>query len=177
MHRVLVIGCPGAGQVDASRRARRANAAAGDHYLDHHHWQPGWQYRDDEDVRARACAAIGRHRLGSSTATISGTFDLRMPRADTIVWLDYPRATCLSAGADARSSRTMAQSKPDMPEGCPEQVRLRSFFDYVWRFPGDSIGREIVAAHRRDVGGAPERASGSATIATWRPFPRAQGLA
>ena len=102
------------------------------HYLDHHHWLPGWQYRDDADARA-AVRAIAETPAWVMDGNFSGTFDLRMPRADTLVWLDYPRATCIRRVL-MRAIKDYGRSKPDLPEGCPEQFDFK-LLRWVWDFP------------------------------------------
>jgi adenylate kinase family enzyme len=56
-----------------------------------------------------------------------------MPRADTLVWLDFPRATCLRRVL-MRSVRDYGRSRPDLPDGCPEQVDMK-LLRWVWDFP------------------------------------------
>jgi len=43
MCRVLIIGAPGSGKSTLSTRLA-ARLGIPVHYLDHHHWLPGWQY-------------------------------------------------------------------------------------------------------------------------------------
>ena len=116
MRRVLVIGSPGAGK---STLATRLAAALGlpVHYLDLHHWKPGWQYRETAEARERV-RAIVETPAWVMDGNFAETFDLRMPRADTLVWLDYPRGTCVrrillrthqgSWQAEARSARRVS---------------------------------------------------------------------
>jgi adenylate kinase family enzyme len=131
MRRVLVIGAPGSGKTTLSTRLA-AKLGIPVHYLDHHHWLPGWQYRDDADAR-EAVRAIAETPAWVMDGNFSGTFDLRMPRADTLVWLDYPRATCIRRVLK-RAIRDYGRSKPDLPEGCPEQFDVK-LLRWVWDFP------------------------------------------
>jgi adenylate kinase family enzyme len=61
------------------------------------------------------------------------TFDLRMPRADTLIWLDYPRRTCLRRVL-LRSFKDYGRNRSDLAEGCPEQFDVE-FYRFVWDFP------------------------------------------
>jgi adenylate kinase family enzyme len=63
----------------------------------------------------------------------SDTFDLRMPRADSLIWLDYSRTTCIRRVL-LRAARDHGRSKPDLPEGCPEQFDAK-LLRWVWDFP------------------------------------------
>ena len=102
----------------------------------------------------------------------SGTFDLRMPRADTLVWLDYPRATCMRRVL-MRAIKDYGRSKPDLPEGCPEQFDAK-LLRWVWDFP---------AKHRPEIPKAIARYGGHLNVVRLTndrevaEFARAQGFA
>jgi adenylate kinase family enzyme len=53
----------------------------------------------------------------------------RLERADTVIYLDFPIRLCL-ARLIRRIATHRGQSRPDMPEGCPERFDL-AFFWYV----------------------------------------------
>jgi adenylate kinase family enzyme len=87
MNRVLVVGNAGAGK---STFARRLGGTLGLPviHLDSYFWQPGWQIPETSAWRAQLIA------LASSPAWVMdgnyfNTFDIRLPRADSLVWLDY----------------------------------------------------------------------------------------
>jgi adenylate kinase family enzyme len=89
--RVIVLGCAGSGK---SRFARRLSERTGAPVID---LDALWRAQGDEDLdRFRNTMA----RLHAGDAWISdgnfsvATFDIRLPRADMIVWLDRPRALC-----------------------------------------------------------------------------------
>ena len=134
MQRVLVIGSPGAGKSTLSARLA-AGLGVPVYHLDLHHWDPGWIYR--ESARARENV---RQLCDTPAWVMDGnfaeSFDLRMPRADTLVWLDYPRATCLRRIL-MRTIKDYGSQKPDLPEGCPEQFDL-GVLQFAWRFPQQS---------------------------------------
>lgn len=131
MRRVLVIGSPGAGKTTlATKLAAKLELPV--HYLDLHHWLPGWQYRDTAEARESVCE-ISATPAWVMDGNFSDTFDLRMPRADTLVWLDYPRATCIRRVL-IRTIRDYGRSKPDLPAGCPEQFDAK-LLRWVWDFP------------------------------------------
>jgi adenylate kinase family enzyme len=76
----------------------------------------------------------------------SETFDLRMPRADTLVWLDYPRSTCLRR-VMLRSLRDYGRRRPDLPAGCPEQIDMK-LLRWVWDFPLKQRPRIVAGIER-----------------------------
>ena len=74
------------------------------------------------------------------------TFDLRMPRADSLVWLDYPRATCVRRIL-VRTIRDYGKPRPDLPEGCPESFDF-DVLRFAWRFPDESRPQIAPAVER-----------------------------
>jgi adenylate kinase family enzyme len=144
MRRVLVIGSPGAGKSTlAARLAARLDVPV--HHLDRHHWLPGWTYRDHATARE-----IVRTLVDTPAWVMDGnfaeSFDLRMPRADTLIWLDYPRTTCIRRILK-RTLRDYGQQKPDLPDGCPEgfdPATLR----FAWRYPSESRPQIFAAIQR-----------------------------
>jgi adenylate kinase family enzyme len=88
----------------------------------------------------------------------SHTFDIRMPRADTLVWLEHPRTTCLARAA-RRVLRGYGRVRPDLAPGCPEHVDL-AFLRYIWDFPAkqrpgivgaiERLGQHLRLVHLRN---------------------------
>ena len=58
-----------------------------------------------------------------------GTMDLRIERADTLIFLNYPTATCLWR-ITKRTLKYWRKERPDMPAGCRERFDL-DFYRYV----------------------------------------------
>ena len=144
MRRVLVIGSPGAGKTTlATRLAARLSVPV--HYLDLHHWMPGWQYRNTADARERV-RALAATPAWVMDGNFAETFDLRMPRADSLIWLDYPRATCIRRIL-TRTIKDYRKPKPDLPEGCPEAFDF-AVLRFAWRFPAESRPRIVADIER-----------------------------
>jgi len=61
-----------------------------------------------------------------------GSLDLRLPRADTVIWFDYPTLRCLRRVV-WRIATTYGRVRPDPAPGCPEQVDWE-FLRFVWDF-------------------------------------------
>lgn len=61
------------------------------------------------------------------------SFDLRMPRADLVVWIRVPRRTAL-AGVARRVLANFGEMRIDIAEGCPEQLADPAFLKYIWTF-------------------------------------------
>ena len=117
MRRVLVIGCPGAGKTTFARCLSEKLALPLIH-LDVHYWRPGWQPSNLDDWRTQA-AKLADAPEWIMDGNFPDTFDIRMPRADSLVWLDYPRTTCL-ARVLLRRTKDGSRVRADLPTGCEE---------------------------------------------------------
>jgi adenylate kinase family enzyme len=137
MCRVLVVGCPGAGKTTFALRLGKKLALPVIH-LDFHFWRPGWQVPDNETWRKQA-TVLAAQAAWVMDGNYSNTFDIRIPRADSLVWLDYPRATCMRR-ALVRIAKGYGRTRPDLAEGCPEKIDLE-FLHYVWNFPRQQRSR------------------------------------
>ncbi|HEX8442425.1 MAG TPA: AAA family ATPase [Allosphingosinicella sp.] len=148
MQRVLVIGSPGAG------KSTLAAAIAGHTglpviHLDQHYWRSGWVEPDKEEWAAHV-AALSAGERWVMDGNYGGTLPLRLGRADTIVWLDFPVLLCLSRIV-RRALRYRGRVRPDMAAGCPEQLSWE-FISYTARFPWD--GRKRITSKLPAFSGA-----------------------
>ena len=90
-------------------------------------------YRDSFGTRdRRALVATAEWVMDGNFAE---TFDLRMPRADTLVWLDYPRRP--ASVASCARHQDYGKQPPDLPDGCPETFDL-GVLRFAWGFPAVS---------------------------------------
>lgn len=130
MQRVLIIGSPGAGK---STLAHRLSALTGLplYNLDRIHWLPGWIERDREEALGELRAVLVRDRW-IIDGNYGSNLPVRLERADTVLWLDYPTRVCLK-GVLRRWRQYRGTSRPDMTVGCPERLSLEFLF-YVLRF-------------------------------------------
>jgi adenylate kinase family enzyme len=134
MRRVLIIGISGAGKSTFARELAARTGLPLVH-LDREFWQPGWIATPKLEWRERVV------RLAGADAWImdgnySATLDIRLPRADTVIWFDYPRRIVLPRIAK-RIATHCGEVRRDMAPGCPEQVD-REFLRWVWDFPLNS---------------------------------------
>jgi adenylate kinase family enzyme len=86
MRRVVVVGTSGSGKTTLAA-AIAARVAAPHVELDAVYWGPGWTPRSDFAERVRAIVADEAWVIDGGYAAVR---PLIWPRADTIVWIDYP---------------------------------------------------------------------------------------
>jgi adenylate kinase family enzyme len=92
LQRIVVLGCAGSGKTTLARRlAKRIGAPV--IVLDEI-WQAGWGDDDIPGFRALIEQAHTGEAWVSDGNFAAATFDLRLPRADTVIWLDRPRWRC-----------------------------------------------------------------------------------
>ena len=152
MQRVLVIGSSGAGKSTLARQLAPQLGLPLVH-LDRFYWSPGWIEPTQAEWR-RIVEGLVAEPAWVMDGNYSATFDLRLPRADTVIWLDYPRTRCLWRVA-MRVIKGYGSNRPDLPDGCPEQVDLK-FYRFVWDFPNRSRpriveGLKTVGSHLRVI--------------------------
>lgn len=131
MQRVLVIGSPGAGKSTGSRRLAKALDLPLIH-LDRHYWQPGWEPTPPEPWGAKVRQLMSEPRWVID-GNYTGTLDVRLAAADTVIFLDFSTALCLSRVL-RRTLANLGRERPhELPPGCPERFD-RAFLFYVLRF-------------------------------------------
>jgi adenylate kinase family enzyme len=140
MRRIVILGNAGSGKSTLARRLGERLGLPVVH-LDALFWEPGWTEPDNEAFRARVSAAIAGDSWVSDGNYLSRTFDLRLPRADLVIWLDTPRSTCVR--------RVLTRSlrggwRADLAPGCEERMFNRQyleFLDYTWNYDRKSRPR------------------------------------
>jgi adenylate kinase family enzyme len=128
---VLVIGCGGAGKSTFSR-ALAARTGLPLVHLDHVYWQPGWVPTPPEEWEARVRELIAGERW-LIDGNYGGTMVLRLEAADTAIFLDVPRRTCLRR-VYTRALRGYGRPRDDLGPGCPEKLPDLEFLRFVWGY-------------------------------------------
>lgn len=145
MRRILVIGCSGSGKSTFSKQLAAATSLPLIS-LDAEYWQPGWVQTPREAWRRRVTELAARDAW-IMDGTFDSSLDLRLPRADALVWFRIPRRVCLWRIAK-RVAGSYGRVRPEMAPGCPERVDF-DFLRYVWTFERDQTPniRAMLAKH------------------------------
>jgi adenylate kinase family enzyme len=129
--RVVVSGMAGAGKSTFSR-ALAAKTGLPVIHLDVHFWKPGWVEPSEDEWSEKQ-----RGLLTSDEWIVDGnyhaTLELRLERADTVVFLDTPWWVCARRAFIRGIRRRPAGFQ--LPNGCDESAwrRLREEWSLVWR--------------------------------------------
>ena len=144
--RVLVIGCSGGGKSTLSNRiCERLNLPYVPMDRDFY-WLPGWVKRDKAEERGLIAEKVARARW-LMDGTGQSTFDLRLPRTNMVIWVRLPRWKCL-LGVTRRGFRYSGKTRPDMAEGCVEQIPDREFLSYIWNFEKRTVPQILLQLRR-----------------------------
>lgn len=168
MKRVMICGAPGSGK---STLARLLGDRLGlpVFHMDKIHHMPNWQPRPTAEKHAMA------HEVEAKESWVfeggmSSTYDSRIDRADTFIWLDLPLGLRLWR-VTKRLFQQYGQTRPDMADGCVESIGWHTWEFYVWIFQTRKGGRrklnDLIArkGHTVDVHHLKTRKSVAAFIA------------
>lgn len=144
MRRIMIIGGPGSGKSTLAR-SLGARLSLPVVHMDLIYWQGDWIERDKATVMQMAKAAAdaptwvfdGNH---------SRSMDYRAERADTIVFLDMPRAL-RTWRILWRSARYYGWTRPDMGPNCPERFD-REFLSFSWNYQTNGRLRALAFVDR-----------------------------
>lgn len=131
MDRLLVIGCSAAGKSTVARDMGQILGLEVIH-LDKLLWGPGCRLAEPHEECHAVRSLLDRPRWiidGNYTASLP----MRLAAADTVVVVDFSRVRCL-AWAIKRLMQYRGRTRPDMGEGCPEQLNL-GFLRWIWNYP------------------------------------------
>lgn len=144
MQRIVVLGNAGSGKSTFSRLlGERLSIPVV--YLDKLFWEPNWSKPAPEVFRQRVETAVSGSAWICEGNYHRRTFDLRLPKADLVVWMDTPRIQCMKRVA-MRS--LLNKPREDLPVGCSERIdaEFLAFLRYVWTF--DSLVRPQIERER-----------------------------
>lgn len=131
MQRVMIVGQPGSGKSTLARKLGERTGLPVVH-IDTIHWQPGWNERSP-DEKTRLCLEVEARDRWIFEGGHSTTWENRVARADLLIWIDRS-ATLRFLRVLRRTLLNRGQSRPDLPENCPELLgNLPEFLRFMWQ--------------------------------------------
>ena len=138
MSRIVVLGCAGSGKTTfANRLGERIGAPVV--CLDAI-WQPQWGKDDAPKFRTLMKEAHAGETWISDGNFAQVTFDIRLPRATLVIWLDRPKMFCA----------WHAITRVFQPGGEHRMDSLEKVLRFIWNF--DRINRPQIEASRTAYG-------------------------
>ncbi|HLI64847.1 MAG TPA: hypothetical protein VKU90_00665 [Caulobacteraceae bacterium] len=131
MRRIVILGCSGGGKSTLARALGERLGLPVVH-IDALFWEPNWAEPDNDSFRARLTAAIAGDAWITDGNFVGRTFDLRLPRADAVIFVDQPRWLCLYR-ALRRWITGRGKRRADLAEGCNENFDW-DFLEWIWTF-------------------------------------------
>jgi adenylate kinase family enzyme len=145
VERVAIVGSGGAGKSTLARALGERTGLPVVH-LDEHYWRPGWIETPRDEWRARQAELCAAERW-IIDGDDAGTIDMRLDRADTLVFLDLPRRVTVPRILLRWAGN---RGRPLQAPGCPERADA-AFLRWVWDYPTGGRVRllDAIHAHRR----------------------------
>lgn len=128
--KILVIGSPGAGKSTLTKKMSQISGIPAIH-LDALFWQPHWTETPQTEW-LEIVRKIIKNKKWIMDGNFSSSFDIRIPTADLIVFLDFPRWICMWR-IFQRVLQNHGKVRYDMGNECPEKWDWE-FVKYVWKF-------------------------------------------
>lgn len=131
MKRVVIIGCPGAGKSTFSRKLAEKTKLPLVH-LDYHYHDAKHDYENNKDSWRKLITSLVNKDSWIIEGNYKSTFELRFPRADTIIYFDFPRNIAVYRTLKRRV-QYRNKLRPEMPDTWKEKISPK-FMKFVWDF-------------------------------------------
>jgi adenylate kinase family enzyme len=119
-NRILVIGCSGGGKSTLSQKLAQRFSLTYISFDRDIFWMPGWTERPRTEQREIITEMVARERWIMDGSNPS-SFDLRLPRADLVIWMQISRLVCIWS-VFKRWMMFFGRTRPEMATGCIEKV-------------------------------------------------------
>jgi adenylate kinase family enzyme len=152
VQRVVILGPVGAGKSTLATEISRRTGLPVVH-LDVLFWRAGWTAAPRDKALEGLAAAVSGDRWildGNFLSDRDGGWDARFDRADTVIFLDVSRGTCLWR-VGKRLVRGRDRPRADLPDGCTEGID-RSVLRWIWSYPTAERPRVLRILERLDEG-------------------------
>jgi adenylate kinase family enzyme len=127
---VIILGSAGSGKSTLSQKLSVILSLPVIH-LDKYFWMPNWVQTPNEEWD-KIVEDFTMEEQWIIDGNYSRTMDIRIKRADLIIYLDMPRWLCLYQ-IFKRRIMYHKKTRPDMNEECPEKIDFE-FVKWVWNY-------------------------------------------
>lgn len=127
VQRIMIIGCSGSGKSTLARQLAAKTGLPALH-LDQYYFGPDW-HEPKQEAWADTVRELAARERWVMDGNYSATFPIRLPRADTVIFLDQPTWRCLFRVVK-RTLGHWRQVRPGSAPGCRERFDLQ-FLHYV----------------------------------------------
>ncbi|WP_328824183.1 P-loop NTPase family protein [Metabacillus schmidteae] len=129
LKKIMVIGVSaGAGKSTFARKLSEV-LQIDVYHLDTMFWEPGWIEASFEDFKSRQQKVIINHPQWIMEGNYRNTFDMRVEKADTIIYLEKPLTVCLYR-VIKRWLTNIGKDRPDRAIGCNEKIDM-AFIKFI----------------------------------------------
>lgn len=139
MNRIMILGSAGSGKSTLSQKLGPIYNLPVIH-LDKYYWKADWVGTPNEEWDS-IVEDLTMQDQWIIDGNYSRTIDIRMKRANLIIYLDMPRWLCLYRVLKRRVIYHK-KTRPDMNEKCPEKIDLE-FLKWVWNYRKRSRGKTL----------------------------------
>lgn len=133
--RIIIIGNSGSGKTTISCQLGELLKLPVVH-LDKEYWKEGWVRPPKEEWNEKIKTLVSNSEW-IMDGIFSDSLEIRLIRADTVIFLDYNRFVCLY-GALKRWLTYFGKSRPDVAESCIEKIDFVLLKWVLWTFPNKS---------------------------------------
>lgn len=132
MECIAIIGCGGAGK---STFAKKLHSKTGLEliHLDKIYWKDNWRETPKEEWQS-IVSGLAQKGKWIIDGNYNGTIDIRLNRADTIIFFDVSRWICLRNHLKRiMRSKLFNEIRDDIPETCKEHFDF-GFMKWIWNY-------------------------------------------
>lgn len=131
MNRIAVIGSPGAGKTTFSKNLE-SKLQLPLYHLDYFYHDSNFNYAADKAAWREKVTELTNQHTWIIDGNYKSTFYIRFPKADTIIYLDYPRGLTLMR-AIKRRVQLHGTLREDMPANWREKFSLE-LLKFIWTY-------------------------------------------
>ena len=129
MKRILILGPSGSGKSTLAERIGRVLKIPVI-TLDRYFWNPNWEKTPRDEWIEKVKKLVMEEKWVMDGNYTTGTLAMRVKRADSIIFIDFPRRISYLRVL-TRRFRYRGKTRPSVADGCPEKIDWE-FLEYIW---------------------------------------------